>query len=166
MDTKIRLNSRCETVYNMTTNPRNNSDVGLQQFYRHWSWTKPVRLSPKFSEMYPDSSIYRGFMSSNFDPWWKQNDFNLEILQHSFVMEREILINVIIFIAYVLNSSLNIKSCIIAHNALPLIVSGYHCLDLTNQDIWRVHCRKFICISLLENTWVIKLIYSIHSKFL
>ena len=78
--------------------------------------------------MYPESWIYRGFTSCNFDLWWKQNGgqdndlretiwlqvdflctdgFNSEILPRSFVMQCQILINVNIFFAYVLNSPLN-----------------------------------------------------------
>ena len=34
---------------------------------------KNVRPSSKFLEMYPDSWIYRGFTSCNFDLCWKQN---------------------------------------------------------------------------------------------
>ena len=40
--------------------------------YRQQS-SKTVRLSSKFPEMYPDSWIYHGFTSCNFDLWWKKN---------------------------------------------------------------------------------------------
>ena len=30
-------------------------------------------MSSKFPELYPDSWIYSGFTSCNFDLWWKQN---------------------------------------------------------------------------------------------
>ena len=146
----------------------------------HLFHTKSVSLSSKFPEMYPDSWIYRGFKSCNFDIWWKQNGgyyndlrkktfygfqvdylcqdgFNSENLPNGFVMQRQILINVIIFVAYVLNLCREThKGPIIAQNALengawfwlmtdaryialPLI-SRYHCLDPTNRDISRVHC--------------------------
>ena len=70
--------------------------------------------------MFPDSWIYRGFTSGNFDLWWKQNGgqdndlrkttqlqvdflctdgFNSEILPRGFVIQHRILINVNIFIA-------------------------------------------------------------------
>ena len=62
-----------KTVWNTTTNPQNNSNVGIQRFYKHLSYTKTISLSSKFPEMYPDSWIYRGFTSCNFDLWWKQN---------------------------------------------------------------------------------------------
>ena len=130
--------------------------------------------------MYTDSWIYHGFTSCNFDLcqrlWWKQNDgwgndlrkktwlqvdylctdgFNSEILPRGFVLQCQILKNVI-FVAYVLNLPLKHIGPIIAHNALengawfwlvtdaryialPLI-SRYHRLDPTNHDISRVHC--------------------------
>ena len=116
----------------MTINLRNISNVGIQRFYKHLSYTKTVSLSAKFPEMYPDSWIYRGFMSCNFDLcqrlWWKENGgwdndlhkktwlkvdylctdgFNWEILPRGFVMQCHILKNVIIFVAYVLNLPLN-----------------------------------------------------------
>ena len=131
--------------------------------------------------MYPDSWIYRGFTSCNFDLWWKQNGrqdsylckttwlqvdflctegFNSEILLRGFVMHRQIMINVNIFVAYVLNLPLNTERPNYRSNAqvngtwfwlmtdawyiaLPLI-SWYHCLDPTSRDISRVHCISSI----------------------
>ena len=76
-------------------------------------------------------------------------------------MQHQILINVIIFVAYVLNLLLNTqRSHILAHNALengawfwlmtdaryialPLI-SRYHCLDPTNRDISGLHCITLV----------------------
>ena len=78
--------------------------------------------------MYPDSWIYRGYASCNFDLWWNQNDgqdndlrkttllevdflctdgFNWENLPHSFVIQRQILINGNVFVAHLLNLPLN-----------------------------------------------------------
>ena len=71
-------------------------------------------------------------------------------------MQLQILMNVIIFVAYMLNLPLKKKKTIITHNAmengawfwhmtdaryiaLPLL-SRYHCLEPTNRDISRVHC--------------------------
>ena len=49
------------------------TSVSIDSIYRHQSYTKTAWLSSKFPEMYPDSWIYRGFTSCNFDLWWKQN---------------------------------------------------------------------------------------------
>ena len=57
----------------MTTNQQNNSNVGPQRFYRHWSYTKTIRLSSKSAQMYPDIWIYCILTSCNFDLWWKRN---------------------------------------------------------------------------------------------
>ena len=71
-------------------------------------------------------------------------------------MQRQILISVIIFVAYVLNLPRNMQNPIIAHKwlvnrarfwrmtvaryiSLSLILR-YHCLDPTNCDILSVHC--------------------------
>ena len=103
--------------------------------------------------MYPDSWMYRGFTGCNFDLWWKQNGgqvndlhknewlqveylcqdgFNSENLPNGFVMQHQILINVIIFVAYVLNLPLNTQrshsrsqragkwSLILAHDRRPI----------------------------------------------
>ena len=88
-----------------------------------------------------------------------QDGFNSENLPNGFVMQHQILINVIIFVAYVLNLPLNTQR---SHSrsqragngawfwlmtdaryiALPLI-SRYHCLDPTNRDISGLHCITF-----------------------
>ena len=103
--------------------------------------------------MYPDSWIYCSFTSCNFDLWWKQNGgqdndlrkttcfkliflctdgFNSEILLRNFVMQCKILINVNIFIAYLLTLSLNTQrphyrsqcagkwNLILAHDSRPI----------------------------------------------
>ena len=74
---------------------------------------------------------------------------NLEILPRGFIMQRQILINVI-FVAYVLNLLLNTQRkmepgfrlmTVARYMVLPLI-SWYHCLDPTVRDILRVHCNR------------------------
>ena len=48
MHTRIRLYSWGKTVQNSATNPWNNSNVGVQRFYRHQSYTKTDRLYLNF----------------------------------------------------------------------------------------------------------------------
>ena len=80
--------------------------------------------------MYPDSWIYCGFKSCNFDLWWKQNGWHDSDLRKingikltiyaqtafkfgnsktGFVLQQHILISVIIFVAYELNLPLNME---------------------------------------------------------
>ena len=119
----------------MTKNPWNNSNARLQRFYRHRSYAKTIRLSSKFPEQLNLLQFLRVatlIFGENKIDYLCPDGFNLEILPGGFVMQRPILINAIIFFAYVLDSPLNMqmphycpqcagkRSLILARDSLPI----------------------------------------------
>ena len=109
----------------MTPNPRNNSNVGLQRFYRHLCYTKLLdchlnfrkcTLTVEYIPVLRVAALIFGVVKTKWraGKWSPQNSmasswflctdgFNSEILPRGFVMQCQILINVNIFVAYELN---------------------------------------------------------------
>ena len=106
---------------------------------------------------------------------WLQVDFlstdvfNSDILPRVFLMQRQILINVNIFVAYVLNLPLNTQrshyhsqragkwNLILAHDRRPIYRAPTYIavpfLDPSNRDVSRVHCirlKLFVCCNNYE----------------
>ena len=144
--------------------------------------------------MYPGSWIYRGFTGCNFDLWWKQNGgevndlhkneclqvdylcqdgFNSEILPNGFVMQHQILINVIIFVAYVLNLLLNTQrshcrsqragkwSLILAHDRRPI----YRAPTYIAVPLLGPHQPRYIGLTLYQ-VGVVSILEKIYKIFI
>ena len=114
MHTKIRLYSWRKTVQNTTKNWLNNCNAILQQFYKHRNVPWQLNIS-RFCELqlwFLVKTKWRVGQRSPENACFQVDylctyGFNLENLRHGFEMQCQILINVIIFVAYMLNLPLN-----------------------------------------------------------